>query len=85
MTGREEDVAAVYQSGDPQLVQDILERYGVRYVYAGNRERDKYGRDNLATLDSLLEIAWEGYDVIIYEFKPSSPERAPGSDDSTSR
>ena len=85
MTGREEDVAAVYQSGDLQLVQDILERYGVRYVYAGNRERDKYGRDNLAALDSLLETAWEGSDVIIYEFKPPSPERAPGSDDSTSR
>ena len=69
-SGREEDVAAVYQSGDSSEVVTILERYDVRYVYMGSREQDTYGIENLEELDGLLKTAWEGDGVIVYEFAP---------------
>ena len=69
-SGREKDVAAVYQSGDPSKVKAILERYDVRYVYFGPRERDTYGIENLGKLSGLLKTAWEGDDVVVYEFAP---------------
>ena len=71
-SGREKDVAAVYQSGDPSEVRAILERYDVRYVYLGPRERDTYRVEDLKELDGLLKTTWEGDGVIVYEFTPSS-------------
>ena len=71
-SGREEDVEAVYRSSDSSEVKAILERYDVRYVYLGSRERGTYGIENLEELDGLLKTAWEGDGVIIYEFAPPS-------------
>ena len=68
MRGREEDVADLYQSGDPETVRGILERYGIRYVFLGSRERSKYEIEGLPTLGGLLETVWTGKDVTIYEF-----------------
>ncbi len=65
--GREEDVAQIYQSEDPQVVRQILERYDVRYVYLGQRERDKYGVSQPATFDELLEPRFSRGDVTIYQ------------------
>ncbi len=79
MRGREADVAAVYQSGDPAVVLDVLERYSVRYVYLGSRERTKYGNDNLAVLGDLLDTVWKGEGVTIYEFKPQPPQGTSGA------
>ena len=79
MRGREADVAAVYQSGDPAVVLDILKRYSVRYVYLGSRERTRYGNDNLAVLGDLLETVWKGEGVTIYEFKPQTPQDTSGA------
>ena len=70
-SGREEDVEAVYRSGDPSEVKAILEHYDVRYVYLGSRERGTYGIEELEELDGLLKTAWEGNGVIVYEFAPS--------------
>ena len=71
-SGREEDVEAVYRSGDSSEVRAILERYDVRYVYLGPRERGTYGIEDLEELDGLLKTAWEGDGVIVYEFAPPS-------------
>ena len=79
MRGREADVAAVYQSGDPAVVLDVLERYSVQYVYLGSRERTKYGNDNLAVLGDLLDTVWKGEGVTIYEFKPQPPQGTSGA------
>ena len=66
-SGREEDVAQIYQSGDPEEVRSLLERYQVRYVYLGRRERNDYGGGNLADFGGLLRTAFERNGVIIYE------------------
>ncbi len=65
--GREEDVARIYQSGDPEEVRTLLDRYKVRYVYLGQRERRDYGGDNLAGFGGVLRTAFERNGVIIYE------------------
>ncbi len=65
--GREEDVAQIYQRGDPETVQQLLASYNIRYVYLGNRERVKYGISQLTYPDDLLKPVFEQDDVTIYE------------------
>lgn len=67
---RKDEVAQVYQSGDAATVLAVLDKYDVRYVVVGPRERTKYGREGLQTLDGLLERAFSRGDVIIYERLP---------------
>ena len=64
--GREEDIARIYQATDPDVVRQLLDRYDVRYVYLGHRERAKYGIDRLAAAEGVLETAFSRDDVIIY-------------------
>jgi YYY domain-containing protein len=65
-SGREEDVARIYQAADPDVVRQLLDQYDVRYVYLGHRERTKYGIDRLPAAEGLLETAFARDDVVIY-------------------
>jgi uncharacterized membrane protein len=65
--GREEDVAQIYRSGDPERVRQLLQWYDVRYVYFGHRERADYGGANLAAFGSFLRTVFEQDGVVIYE------------------
>ena len=71
--GRANDVARIYQSDDPAEVAELLERYGIRYVYQGSRERDSYGDGRLHEFGGLLRTAFEGTGVRVYE-KVGGPE-----------
>ena len=64
--GREEDIARIYQDTNPVVVRQLLERYDVRYVYLGHRERAKYGIDRLPAAEGVLETAFSRDDVIVY-------------------
>ena len=64
--GREEDIARIYQATDPDVVRQLLDRYDVRYVYLGHRERAKYGIDRLSAAEGVLETAFSSDDVIVY-------------------
>ncbi len=68
--GREEDVAQIYQNSDPVVVRQLLDRYDVRYVYLGHRERAKYGIDRPPGTEGVLEIGFARDDVIIYQRFP---------------
>ena len=70
--GREEDVAQIYQSRDPDEVRSLLEEYQVRYVYLGKRERRDYGGGELARFDGFLKTAFTSNTVIIYELVEGS-------------
>jgi len=72
--GREDDVRAIFSSGDPQEVRRLLEAYGVRYVYLGSRERRTYGGENLADFGGFLRTAFEQDGVIVYEMVHSPAE-----------
>ena len=70
--GREEDVASIYQSPDPEVVRQLVSKYDIRYVFLGPRERAKYGVSELAAVDSRFETAFSRGDVIVYEWQPDS-------------
>jgi uncharacterized membrane protein len=63
--GRSEDVARIYQSQDVQVVRRLLEKYDVRYVYVGRRERARYGSNQ--KFGEFMRIAFAQDDVVIYE------------------
>jgi uncharacterized membrane protein len=65
--GREEDVARIYRSDDEAEVEHLLQRYGVRYVYVGRRERSTYGSEHLSKFNEFMKTAFQQDGVIIYE------------------
>jgi YYY domain-containing protein len=65
--GRQEDVAAVYQSRNTEEISQILDRYDIRYVFFGPRERTKYGSESLLTLPNIMKVYFQSGDVIVYE------------------
>ena len=65
--GREEDVAAIYSGADPAQALRLLKEYGVRYVYLGARERERYGVSDLPEYRGFLKTAFQGDSVIVYE------------------
>ena len=87
LEGRQEDIATIYESRDGEEVRLLLERYGVRYVYLGSRERTSYGGAHLADFatengDNILRTAFQRRDVVIYEFIPMGGQAGPGDDNS---
>ena len=65
--GRAEDVAALYGATDASAAEAVIERYGVRYVVLGPRERGKYAVDSLDHLAPALSLAFARADVRVYE------------------
>ena len=65
--GRAEEVARIYQSDDQEEVLQVLDKYGIRYVYLGRRERDSYGGKRLTDFDSFMGTAFESHNVVIYQ------------------
>ena len=65
--GREEDVAQIYRSDDSMEALRLLQRYEVRYVYVGRRERTSYGEAGMEKFDDFLRTAFTAQDVTIYE------------------
>ena len=65
-TGRAEDVEALYEASDPETAAEVIERYGVRYVVLGKRERDTYSVETLDHLSPTLSLVFSHEDVQIY-------------------
>ncbi len=66
---RANDVAAIYQSANANQVQQLLDKYGVRYVYVGSVEQQKYSLSptNLPVLDKLMLRVYDQGGVAIFE------------------
>lgn len=67
---REQDVRAIYTSGDANLVRELLRQYRVRYIYVGNAERNIYGFDAYTVFDTVAKEVFREGDVVIYEVLP---------------
>ena len=65
-TGRAEDVEALYEASDPETAAEVIERYGVRYVVLGKRERDTYSVKTLDHLSPTLSLVFSYEDVQVY-------------------
>ncbi len=74
MAGRRDHVAAVYQSNDVAEIRRILDRYGVRYIYQGDREMATYGQGHLEEFDTILRTVFRQGRVTIYEYSPLDPK-----------
>ena len=55
LEGRAEDVRRIYSGRDPAEATRLLQKYGVRYVYVGRRERDSYGEAGLTDFGGFME------------------------------
>jgi len=69
---RREDVNECYNTADISRAQEILEQYGVRYIYVGEYERAYYDAQALVKFDrmveqGLLRLVYEARGVNIYE------------------
>jgi YYY domain-containing protein len=69
---RREDVRIFYTTTSTTKAREILERYGVRYVYVGAYERAYYPSGRLKKLDTMvnegtLRVVYEARGVAIYE------------------
>ena len=64
---REVDVKTIYTSNDLVEVSNLLDKYDVRYVYVGLREKYKYGTRGLSKFNDLLVVSFEMGDVVVYE------------------
>ena len=78
--GREEDVAQIYRSDDPQEVQRLLEQYDVRYVYVGRRERSSYGNTGMEKF-GFLRTCFSAEGVTIYEMANGKDQDRRDDDD----
>jgi YYY domain-containing protein len=74
VTWRRFDVDECYNTTDVSLAQEILARYGVRYVYVGEYERAYYAPVGLAKFETmaaegLLQRVYDAQGVKIYQVK----------------
>jgi uncharacterized membrane protein len=56
----------IYQTTDVNLARDLLERYGVDYVYVGTLERRAYDAASLDKFAALGSVVFEQGEVTIY-------------------
>lgn len=65
---REPDIAAIYNGMDPRETLEILDEYGIDYVYLGRLERSKFGAGAMTVdkLDRIMNRVFENGTTIIY-------------------
>jgi uncharacterized membrane protein len=69
---RREDVNTCYDTTDAAQAEEILDRYGVGYVYVGEYERayyDQGGLDKFGRMveQGLLQVVYEAHGVTLYQ------------------
>ena len=72
MTQRQQDVYTIYESEDLELVEKLLRKYEVQYIYIGPTERvyfDSEGISKFSKMEGLqLQVIYQNPGVTIYEF-----------------
>ena len=66
---RADDVKTIYTDPNPIVVLDLLEKYGIDYVYVGSLERDLYEVPPTATFDVFMDRAFVSGDIVIYKVR----------------
>lgn len=67
---RSKDVARIYQTPDIEEAKSLLAKYGVQYVYIGQRERDAYGIEGLDKFSISMGKVFHMDGVAIYQVSP---------------
>ncbi len=66
---REQDVNLIYSSADMPLVQSLIGKYGIRYVYVGRLERSKYGDAVSNRFSGMMDVAFQNQGVTIFRVR----------------
>ena len=61
------DVDMIYTAEDADLARELLARYGVKYIYVGSLERERYPDINEELLQSLGEVVFRDGDTYVIE------------------
>ena len=66
--GRPEALDQIYRTARPEELPELLDRWGIDYVYVGALERSKYGVGDAALqrLDGVLKRVYDADGVVIY-------------------
>ena len=59
MDERVADIRAIYTASDPEIARELIDKYGINFVYVGALEREQYPGINETLIRSLGEIAYE--------------------------
>lgn len=68
--GREAALDVLYTSSDPAAVREVIAEYGIRYVFVGVLEREKYPNLTVPQLTDIFEPADPAVGDIVYRVKP---------------
>jgi YYY domain-containing protein len=63
---REPDIELLFNTTDLQQTQQLLEAYGIDYVYIGPLEQERYSPQGLAKFGQLMEVVYQQEGVTIY-------------------
>ncbi len=63
---RQPDIDRIYQTTDPKLAMELIEKYGITYVYVGPNEIGKYSPEGLAKFRAIMEVAFQKGDSTLY-------------------
>jgi uncharacterized membrane protein len=80
VAARVKDVDTLYTTNDDALARRLIARYGVRYIYIGGFERERYGPNAGETLARIARPVYQNPGVAIYAIEPAARETAPQSD-----
>ena len=64
--GRAEDIETIYTTANPAEASELLDKYGVDYLYVGRRERQEYGITTVATFDGFATRVFESGQTVIF-------------------
>lgn len=70
---RQADIQHLYETRNPQDALDIIERYGIDYVYIGPLERASYRPLVEAKFASFMELVYQEGEVSIYALPGEGP------------
>ena len=66
---READVRTIYSAGDVAQARELLQKYGVDYIYLGDAERSAYDQLDQSKLAELGEPVFQQGNVTIYRVR----------------
>ena len=66
LAGRSDDIQTIYTTEDAGEARRLLDKYGVDYVYFGDRERQAYGEAGRAKFGEFMDTAFERGGVTVY-------------------
>lgn len=73
MGEREVDIRTLYQTRTPGEAQAIVKKYGIRFVYVGDLERQTYGQISERKFEGFMELVYEKDGVLIYALTEGAP------------